>query len=78
MAVSDDLSIPSPTYRAPRHSRGMDPDTRRLVLFAGGLGAVLLATDRRLVVDGPSSGEVPVVTADSRPIREKPESIPAA
>ena len=41
--MSDDLSIPNPTYRIPRHHRGMDPGTRRLALIAGGLGATLLA-----------------------------------
>ena len=35
--MSDDLSIPSPTYRIPRHRRGMDPVTRRLALMAGDL-----------------------------------------
>ena len=45
--MSDELSIPTPTYRVPRHHRGMDPATRRLVVIAGGLGATLL-----LVVGG--------------------------
>ena len=72
--VSDDLSIPNPTYRIPRHRRGMDPVTRRLALIAGGLGAALLA-----VIAGPSlighrGGSVPVVQADTRPIRVKPEN----
>jgi SPOR domain len=72
--MSDDLSIPSPTYRIPRHRRGMDPVTRRLALMAGGLGAALL-----VVVAGPSlighrSGSVPVVQADNRPVRVKPEN----
>ncbi len=72
--MSDDLSIPSPTYRIPRHRRGMDPVTRRLALMAGGLGAALL-----VVVAGPSlighrSTSVPVVQADKRPIRVKPEN----
>jgi cell division septation protein DedD len=72
--MSDDLSIPSPTYRIPRHRRGMDPVTRRLALMAGGLGVALL-----VVVAGPSlighrGGSVPVVQADNRPIRVKPEN----
>jgi cell division septation protein DedD len=72
--VSDDLSIPGPTYRVPRHRQGMDPVTKRLALIAGGLGATLV-----LVVGGSSlisqrSASVPVVQADSRPLRVKPEN----
>jgi cell division septation protein DedD len=72
--VSDDLSIPSPTYRIPRHRQGMDPVTKRLALIAGGLGATLL-----VVVGGSSlisqrNAPVPVVQADSRPVRVKPEN----
>ena len=50
--MSDDLSIPNPDYRGNRAGRygagpsrirqGMDPDTRRLMMFAGGLGGVLV------------------------------------
>jgi hypothetical protein len=80
--VSDDLSIPNPGYRGNRAGRygtgqgrvrqGMDPDTRRLVMFAGGLGAVLVALIGASSLIGRHAGEIPVVTADSRPIREKP------
>ena len=72
--MSDDLSIPGPTYRVPRHRQGMDPVTKRLALIAGGLGATLV-----VVVGGSSlisqrSAPVPVVQADSRPLRVKPEN----
>jgi hypothetical protein len=50
----------------------MDPDTRRLMLFAGGLGAVLVVLIGASALTGRHSGEVPVVSADPRPIREKP------
>jgi hypothetical protein len=70
--VSDDLSIPSPTYRVSRRSRGMDPATRRLALIAGSLGGVLLAVIGAWTVIGHRSGSVPVVQADSSPIRVKP------
>jgi cell division septation protein DedD len=72
--VSDDLSIPSPTYRVPRHSRGMDPATRRLALIAGGLGGTLLAIIGGWSVMGHGNTAVPIIQADSRPIRVKPES----
>jgi hypothetical protein len=52
----------------------MDPDTRRLVMFAGGLGAVLVALIGASALIGHHSSEVPVITADSRPIRVKPDN----
>jgi hypothetical protein len=80
--VSDDLSIPNPGYRGNRVGRygtgqgrirqGMDPDTRRLMIFAGGLGAVLIVLIGASALMGRRSNEVPIVAADSRPIREKP------
>jgi SPOR domain len=72
--VSEDLSIPRPTYRIPRHSRGMDPATRRLALVAGGLGGALLAIIGGWSVMGHRGTAVPVIQADSRPIRVKPEN----
>ena len=72
--MSDDLSIPSPTYRVPRHSRGMDPATRRLALIAGCLGGTLLLVVGGWSMIGHRSGAVPVVQADSHPIRVKPEN----
>jgi hypothetical protein len=55
-----------------RVRQGMDPDTRRLMLFAGGLGSVLAILIGASALTGRHSGEVPVVSADPRPIREKP------
>ena len=72
--MSDELSIPSPTYRIPRHRQGMDPGTRRLALIAGGLGAALLAVVGGWSLMGHRNAAVPVVQADSRPIRVKPEN----
>jgi hypothetical protein len=72
--VSDELSIPNPTYRVPRHRQGMDPGTRRLALIAGGLGGALLAVVGGWSLMGHRNAAVPVVQADSRPIRVKPEN----
>jgi SPOR domain len=80
MDVSDDLSIPNAGYRGSRAGRygtgrlrhGMDPHTRRLILFAGALGAVLATLIGTSALMGRKSAEVPVVTADTRPVREKP------
>jgi len=72
--VSDDLSIPSPTYRIPRRRQGMDPGTRRLALIAGGLGAALIVVVGGWELVGSRSTSVPVVQADNRPIRVKPDN----
>lgn len=72
--MSDDLSIPSPTYRVPRHSRGLDPATRRLALIAGGLGGALILAIGGWTVLHRHSGQVPVIQADSGPVRVKPEN----
>ena len=82
--MSDDLSIPNPGYRSARAGRygtgqrvrsgGMDPDMRRMALFAGGIGTVLVLLIGASALTGRHSGETPVVTADTRPIRVKPEN----
>ncbi len=82
--MSDDLSIPNPGYRGNRAGRygtgpgrvraGMDPDTRRLMLFAGGLGAVLVLLISASGLIGHRSTAVPVITADTQPIRVKPDN----
>jgi hypothetical protein len=80
--VSDDLSIPNPDYRGNRAGRygtgqarqrpGMDPDTRRLMMFAGGVGGVLVVLIGLSALIGHHSEGVPVITADTGPIRVKP------
>jgi SPOR domain len=84
--LADDLSIPRPgirttttTVRPGRYGAGqrtarpgMDPDVRRMALFAGGLGSVLAVLIGISALTGRHSGEVPVVAADERPIRVKP------
>ena len=71
--MSDDLSIPSPTYRVPRR-HGMDPATRRLALIAGGLGGTLLAVIGGWTLYSHRTSTVPVIQADSGPIRVKPDN----
>ena len=82
--MSDDLSIPNPGYRGTRGRRygiaesrvrrGLDPDTRRLAIFAIGVGAVLVALIAGSAVMRHRSTEIPVIAADSRPIRVKPDN----
>jgi septal ring-binding cell division protein DamX len=50
----------------------MDPDMRRMALFAGGIGTVLVVLIAISALTSHRSGEVPVITADTRPIRVKP------
>jgi hypothetical protein len=80
----DDLSIPNPGYRGARAGRygtgqqparlGMDPDMRRMAMFAGGVGTVLVLLIGASALTSRRTGEVPVVTADARPLRVKPEN----
>jgi SPOR domain len=72
--VSDDLSIPAPTYRMHRRSHGMDPGTKKLAIIAGGLGAGLLLVVGASHVIGHRGGVVPIVQPDPRPIRVKPDN----
>lgn len=72
--MSDDISIPQPTYYAPRRDEGWDPGTIRTLVIAGGLvlGGGLAYLGAGFI--GHRSGEVPVIRADDRPIRVKPDN----
>ena len=70
--MSDELSIPSPTYRIPRQRRGLDPLTRKLALIACGVGGLLLVGIGGWTVLGHRNTAVPVVQAENGPIRVKP------
>ncbi len=78
--MSDDVSIPNPGYRGRRAGRygrsqsGMDPNTKRLLLFAGGLSGVLVCLIAASSYMNHRGTAVPVVTADPAPIKVKPEN----
>jgi hypothetical protein len=85
--MSDDISIPrvangpgvSPargsfthSYRARR--TGMDASTRLLFMAAAGLGLVLVAGMGVWSISGHRAAGVPVIEADTRPLRVKPDN----
>lgn len=72
--MSDDISIPSPGYHVPRHGGGMDPGTIRLATIAGGIVASLAVGYIAMSYLGHRNHEVPVIQADDRPIRVKPDN----
>ena len=73
--MSDNLHIPAESWRAPRRqSRPMDPQMVRMgVLAAGVLGVVVLGAGGYALLGHRSHG-IPVVEADSRPIRVRPDN----
>jgi len=72
----DDLEIPAQTYRvAPPRKRILDMDTRRLAMVAGFVACGLaLVVSVWTALSGGRSGPVPVVTADGRPLKMRPEN----
>lgn len=73
--MSDDISIPSPGYHVPRRGpAGFDPLTVRLAIFAGGILALGSVGYMGMSLLGHRNAEVPVVRADDRPIRVKPDN----
>lgn len=70
--MSDDLSIPSPTYRVPRHGHGIDPGTLRLAVIAAGIGLGLVVIIGGWHVFAHRHHGVPVVMAEPGPLRVKP------
>lgn len=80
--MADELDIPMPsmmpagaaTWRNVRRREALDSSTRRLVLFAGVIGGGLLLLVGAWSLGGHRSTAVPVIEADARPLRTKPEN----
>jgi hypothetical protein len=80
--MRDELEIPYPTMGnatgdnyTPRDYRGegrIDPNTKRMAIIAGGIGAALLVIMSVWSLTGHRHTGVPVIEADSRPVRVKP------
>ena len=62
------------SWRVARQPRGMEAGTRKLVMIAAGLGGALIVAIGLYSTIGYRSTVVPVIQADSRPIRVKPEN----
>ncbi len=80
--MRDDLEIPYPnlsggtgTAYTPRDYRGtggMDPNTRRLAIIAGGIGGSLLLLMGVWSLTSHRRTGIPVIEADLRPVKERP------
>ncbi len=72
--MSDEVSIPpAPSYRVPLQPRRRhDPATRMRLMIAASLAAVVVAWFAGSTLLGGGSGQVPIVQAESGPMRVKP------
>lgn len=70
--MPSDIDIPQSSYRSFGRSAGADPATRRLALIASGLGLALVVVVGGWMMAGHRQAGVPLIEADTHPIRVKP------
>ncbi len=76
-AGMNDEDMGNGSWRVPersRRGRGMDPASKRLALIAAGVSGVVVLGIGLWSAMGHRNAVVPVIQADSRPIRVKPEN----
>jgi hypothetical protein len=72
--VSDRLTAPAESWRPQRHRGAVDPQLKRMGLIAGGVAALLALGFGAYSLIGVRTHGVPVIEADSRPIRVRPDN----
>lgn len=71
--MSDQVSASGPLYRPSQETEvGLDAGMRRWLYAAAGAGFVLLVGIGAYAMMSHGTGEVPVIRAETRPVREKP------
>ncbi len=69
-----DLAIPPPIFGMQRPRRPSDDSNRRMIFIAGGVGSAMVALVAAWSFGNRHSGAIPVILADSRPLRVKPDN----
>ncbi len=79
--MREEMDIPMPRmapaepgYRVRRPREAIDPATKRLAMIGGGIAGVLLLIGGAWSLTGQHAAGVPLVQADSRPLRTRPEN----
>jgi hypothetical protein len=72
--MADHLNIPAESWRTPRRSTPMDPQMVRLGVIAAGVAGVLALGVGGYSLLGHRSHTIPVVEADSSPVRVRPDN----
>jgi SPOR domain len=72
--MADHLNIPAESWRTPRRNGPMDPQMVRMGMIAAGVAGVLVLGMGGYALLGHRSHTIPVVEADSTPVRVRPDN----